>query len=196
MKKVFLDVEVALNNRPLNYVEEDVQMATLTPSSMIFVGSNELPELETHHHKEKDLRKRARFLSKCKDAVWRRWTTEYLRALRERHNQSQGTRETQLKIGDVVIIKSDEKNRAKWQLVIVHELYKGRDGVVRAVKLRAGKTFMERSPTHLYPLALSCDREAKKPQVSLNPDVTPFRPRRDAAVVARQRIQDEANFQN
>ena len=196
MKEVFLDVEVALNNRPLSYVEEDVQMPTLTPNSMIFVGSNELPELEAHHHREKDLRKRARFLSKCKDAVWRRWTTEYLRALRERHNQSQGTRETQLKIGDVVIIKSDEKNRAKWQLGIVHELYKGRDGVVRAVKLRAGKIFMERSPTHLYPLELSCDREAKEPQVSLNPDVAPFRPRRDAAVAARQRIQDEANFQN
>ena len=110
--------------------------------------------------------------------------------------ESQGTRETQLKIGDVVIIKSDEKNGAKWQLGIVHGLYKGRDGVVRAVKLFAGKTFMERSPIHLYPLELSCDREAKEPQVSWNPDVAPFRPRRDAAVAARQRIQDEANFQN
>ena len=196
MKEVLLDVEVALNNRPLSYVEEDVQMPTLTPNSMIFIGSNKLSELEAHHHQEKDLRKRARFLTKCKDAVWRRWTAEYLRALRERHNQSQGTKETTLKIGDVVIIKSDEKNRAKWQLGIVHELYEGRDGVVRAVKLRAGKNFMERSPTHLYSLELSCDREAKKTQETLNPDVAPFRPRRDAAVAARQRIQDEANIKN
>ena len=46
MKEVLLDVEVALNNRPLSYVEEDAQMPILTPNSMIFVGSNEVPELE------------------------------------------------------------------------------------------------------------------------------------------------------
>ena len=59
-----------------------------------------------------------------------------------------------MKIGDVVIIKSDEKNRAKWQMGIVRELYNGRDGVVRAVKLRAGKTLTERSPSQLYPFEL------------------------------------------
>ena len=62
-------------------------------------------------------------------------TTEYLRALSERHNQSHGTKSVELNIRDVVIIKSDKKNRAKWQLGIVDELFKGRDSVVRAVRL-------------------------------------------------------------
>lgn len=35
-----------------------------------------------------------------------------------------------------LIIKSDEKNRAKWQLGIVDQLFKERDGVAKAVKLR------------------------------------------------------------
>ena len=39
-----------------------------------------------------------------------------------------------LKIGDVVIIHSEEKNRGQWPLGIVEQLYKGRDGVIRAVK--------------------------------------------------------------
>ena len=38
-----------------------------------------------------------------------------------------------------MIIRSEEKNRGKWPLGIVEELFEGRDGVVQAVKLRAGK---------------------------------------------------------
>jgi hypothetical protein len=176
MQEVLLDVEVALNNRPLSYMEDDIQMPTLTPNSMLFVNSNNIPELETHHNEEADLRKRAKFLSRCKDAVWRRWSTEYLR-----HSQNQGTRTMSLREGDVVIIKSDERNRAKWPLGIVENLYKGRDDMIRAVRLRAGKTFLERPPTHLYPLELSCDRKRKKPSEPLNPTVPPFRHTRDAA---------------
>ena len=195
MEEVLLDVEVALNNRPLSYVEEDIQMPTLTPSSMLFVGSNAIPELEAHNEEEKDLRKRAKFLFRCKKAVWQRWSTEYLRGLRERHNQNKGTKVMNVKKGDVVIIKSDERNKAKWPLGIVDELFEGRDGVVRAVRLRAGKNFLERSPNQLYPLELSCDRKIVNNRAPLNPTVPPFRPRRDAAAAARQRIQDVADHE-
>ena len=49
-----------------------------------------------------------------------------------------------MKKGDVVIMQSDERRRDKW-----HE---GRDGVVRAVKLRAEKTYFERTVNNLYQL--------------------------------------------
>jgi hypothetical protein len=45
----------------LSYVDEDIQMPTLTPNSIMFVGSNALPELEPHHLEETDLCRRARF---------------------------------------------------------------------------------------------------------------------------------------
>ena len=51
--------------------------------------------------------------------------------------------------------------------------------------------FMERPIQHLYPLELSCDRNPTPyNDTPLNPTVVEFRPRRDAVVVARQRIQD------
>ena len=59
-------LKIALNNRPLQYLEDDIQMPTLTPNSMLFVGCNAIPELEAHHEEEADLRKRAKFLSRCK----------------------------------------------------------------------------------------------------------------------------------
>lgn len=125
--------------------------------------------------------------------MWRRWTTEYLRALRERHQLEHNTKYNSLSVGDVVIIKSQERNRNQWPMGVVEELFSGRNGVVRAVKLRAGRGFMERPIQHLYPLELSCDRNPLPcNDPPLNPTVLEFRPRRDAAVAARQRIQDTA----
>ena len=190
--EVVLDVEIALNNRPLSYVEDDIQLPTLTPASLLFLRPNQLPELEPFHLKDVELRRRAKYLRKCKQALWKRWTTEYLRGLRERHRlkQKAESQRHQLTRGDVVIIKDEERNRNKWKLGIVEDLITGRDGIVRAAKLRAGKTILERAVQQLYPLELSCDRETVVTQVQLNPNAPTFRPRRDAAVAARYRIQE------
>ena len=114
LSEVILDIEVAMNNRPLCYVEEDVQLPTLTPNVFLMLNSSVLPELQPYHIEERDLRKRAKFLMKTKDAMWRRWTTEYLSALRERHRLRRGKKgkENSLAVGDVVIVKSQERNRS------------------------------------------------------------------------------------
>ena len=101
--EVILDIETQVNRRPLSYEEEDVQMATLTPSAFLFQRSNTLPEAEPWRSENKGLRKRAKFLKTCKDALWARWSKEYLAALRERHNLALGTN-SHLRIGDVVFI--------------------------------------------------------------------------------------------
>ena len=76
---------------------------------------------------------------------------------------------------------------------MVVELFNGRDGEIRAVKLRAGKAFLERPVQHLYPLELSCDSERPATEsAKLNLEALPFRPRRDAAVAAQLRIRDSA----
>ena len=189
---VLLDVEISLNNRPFSYMEEDIQMPTLTPNSLLFISSSILPELDPSHEEEKDLRKRAKYLMKCKDAMWRRWSREYLRALRERHRLKHPGVDNPLARGDVVIIKEDQRNRNCWKLGIIDKLIVGRDGVVRAAKLRAGKSFLERAIQHLYPLELSCDRTIATTPAPLNPDVPTFRPKRDAAAAANLRLQDMA----
>ena len=103
------------------------------------------------------------------------------------------TKQLTLKVGDVVLIQSEERNRRKWNIGIVVKLIKGRDGVVRGARLRAGKSYLERAIQHLCPMELSCDvRETPPSQpVQLNPRARDFTPRR-AAVVAAQRIRDIA----
>ena len=86
LNDVILDVEVQINRRPLSYVDDDVQLPILTPSAFLFQRSNMLPEQEPWREKDVDLRRREKYLRSCKDQLWRRWTREYLTALRERHN--------------------------------------------------------------------------------------------------------------
>ncbi|KAK3742407.1 hypothetical protein QZH41_020716, partial [Actinostola sp. cb2023] len=137
LEEVLLDVEVTLNNRPLSYVEEDLQLPTLTPNSMLFLNSNALPDLQPHHVESGNLRKRAKYLLKCKEAMWNRWTKGYVRHLRETHSAKATGQGTAPVIGDVVIVKSDEKNRGRWKLGVVEQLITGRDGIVRGAKIRS-----------------------------------------------------------
>ena len=76
LEEVVLDIEIAMNNRPLCYLEDDVQLPVLTPNAMLHTQPTYIPELEKHHIEEKDLRKRAKHLLKCKQAMWNRWTRE------------------------------------------------------------------------------------------------------------------------
>ena len=53
-----------------------------------------------------------------------------------------------LAIGDVVVIKGEEQNRNLLRLGIAIELFKGKDGIVRAAKIRCGKLELERTVQH------------------------------------------------
>ena len=127
LSEVILDVEVQINRRPLSYVEDDVQLPVLTPSSFLFQKSNLIPEQEPCQEADVNLRKRARYLKSCKDSLWKRWSKEYLNALRERHNLNQGKKRFEVSVGDAVLIKAEEKNKGKWPLAIVRAIYPGRD---------------------------------------------------------------------
>ena len=96
-----------------------------------------------------DLWKRARFLRRCKDVLWNRWSDEYMKSLRERHNLEHKTKDMTVRLGDVVLINDSERNRGKWNIGIVVKLFPGRDRVRRAVRLRAVKSYLERAVQHL-----------------------------------------------
>ena len=99
-----------------------------------------------------------------------------------------------------MLIQSTERNRGKWNIGIVVKLITGRDGVVRAVRLRAGKSYLERAIQHLHPMELSCDQLLEEQAgggaaVQLNPDAREFRPTRGAAVVAAENIRRIADIE-
>ncbi|CAB4037014.1 Hypothetical predicted protein [Paramuricea clavata] len=90
-------------------------------------------------------------------------------------------------------VKEDQKPRNTWKLAIVKQLITGRDGVIRAAKLKTagGNNYLERAIQHLFPLELQCDKEIA---TRLDPDAQEFTPRqkRNAAAAATLRIRDIA----
>ena len=134
---------MALNGRSLSYVEDDHQLPILTPNSLLYPLSNVIPDLDAHHIDEHDLRKRAKHLGSCKQIIWKWWSTKYVRGLRERPNLNHQSKTLTLKPGYVVIIRGDDSDRNKWRLGVVKELIEGRDGLVRAAKLRAARGTLE-----------------------------------------------------
>ena len=68
MAEVIIEVEITLNNnsRPLEYVEDDVQMPVLPPSAMPYGQPNQLPEEEAEALEDVNLRKSAKYLKRCK----------------------------------------------------------------------------------------------------------------------------------
>ena len=148
-----------------------------------------LPEEEVDLLEDVELRKRARYLRRCKDILWSRWSTEYVRILRERHNLRHKSKELTLEIGDVVLIQNEERNRGKLNIGIITKLIQGSDGVLRGARLRAGKSYLEWAIQQLCPMELSCDvthRESNQ-VAQLNPRAREFSPRQ-AAIAAVERI--------
>ena len=54
---------MAVNNRPLSFVEDDVELPVLTSVAMMQVQSNLIPEEEADSVENEDLRKRAGYVS-------------------------------------------------------------------------------------------------------------------------------------
>jgi hypothetical protein len=196
LEEVLLDVELSLNDRPLSYVEDDIDMPILTPNVMMFGERHRVPEEDADNVSDKALRKRAKYLQSCKDRLWTRWTNEYLRGLRERHDLTHNEKPNTISEGDVMLIRGDQKNRAKWKIGIVTELITGKDGVVRGATLRAGRDTYERAVQHLYPMELHCDRDPPTKATALNPNVPNFRPRREAARKSAERTKAVFEMEN
>ena len=146
---------------------------------------------ENRELEDRDLRKRARLLRKSKEAMWKCWSQEFVRSLRERHNQRVGKQTSYPKIGQIVIIRDEDKKRHAWKLGVVSRVMKGRDYVIRGASIRTSNGNIERAVQHIYPLELSCDETKWNP----NPEAPTFtsRPTRDAAEAAKIRLKQVAD---
>ena len=59
-EELLLDVEITLNNRPLSYIDDDIEMPVLTPNSLMYHQTYAYPEQDIDEIDEKHFRKRAK----------------------------------------------------------------------------------------------------------------------------------------
>ena len=82
---------------------------------------------------------------------WELWKEDYLKDLQKFH--AKGKTNKKPKVGQVVLISENNEKRRKWPLGVITELIPGRDGRVRAVKLRmATGNCLTRAVQCIFPL--------------------------------------------
>jgi hypothetical protein len=150
------EIEGCINSRPLCFTGDDIDSdRPLTPNHFLLgkgagfqakvledldaVSSNVLSERE---------QTRRRML----DHFWKVWRNEYLVNLPVVRNKS-GIHGN-LEIGSLVLIKEDNTPRMQWDLGVVTELYKGKDDIVRSVKLHTTSGPRIRAIQRLYDLEI------------------------------------------
>ena len=83
------------------------------------------------------------------DVFWRRWRDEYLKQL---PIPSLRTSQGSPQVGSVVLIREDNCPRLQWPLGVVEEMKRGRDGVVRTVKVRTKNGILLRPVQRIHNL--------------------------------------------
>ena len=133
-----------MNNRPFTYIEEDIHRPISTPNSMILGRETKMLERNMIEEEEEDLswRKRQMYVKKSKNVAWRRWQREYKTALRERHSMQHKSRDVNINLGDVVMIKDESKKRGK--IGIISELFQGKDDQIRGARVKTPRGYMDR----------------------------------------------------
>lgn len=84
-----------------------------------------------------------------------RFRSEYLGLLLQRPDSKKA--EAQIKLGDIVLIRSDHAKRIDWPLGRVVEIIPGKDNVTRLVRLKTATSSLLRPIQRVYPLEVSSD---------------------------------------
>ncbi|UYV67831.1 hypothetical protein LAZ67_5002175 [Cordylochernes scorpioides] len=151
MSTILCDAEATINSRPLTYIHEDFDSLILLSPSMFlhdskYVGVPDLDKLDS-----KKFQDRYRHCQRLREALRSRFRSEYLGQLVQKANE----RTPKLSVGDVVIVKVEDKRRLHWPMARIVVLFPGRDGHSRVAKVRTKLGTLIRPVQKLYPLEVS-----------------------------------------
>lgn len=152
METYLCEVEAVMNGRPLTYVSEDMEdLIPLTPSMFLQdVTTTDLPEMEVLN--SQGLQKKYKEMMKLREALRERFRKEYLSQLVQRGSTKKCE---EFKVGDVVLVGSDNQKRLQWPMAKIVELFPGKDNEIRVARVKTQGGFLVRPLQRLYPLEMS-----------------------------------------
>ncbi|XP_015120388.1 uncharacterized protein LOC107043403 [Diachasma alloeum] len=150
---VLCDVEAIINSRLLTYLAEHPhQLIPLSPSLFLQeVKAIGVPDVDAVS--ATSMNKRQRYLQQVREHLRQHFRIEYLGQLQRRSSNNNFSKE--VKVGDIVFCRNEQQKRLDCPLAKVIQLYPGRDGKVRVVKLKIETGELTRPLQRLYPLEIS-----------------------------------------
>ena len=73
LEEILLNIETIHNNSPLTYIEEESNYPILITISLILGRDVNFPEAAPHECKSEAMKKRYKYIKRCKEALWKRW---------------------------------------------------------------------------------------------------------------------------
>lgn len=128
-------VEGCMNSRPLGSIHDDATLESHITPAHFLIGRKlvALPEEDNLLTRKETGLKRWQRVQQLYQRFWEDWKNTYLLGLIRRTKWDGVNRNT--KVGDIVIVKSENEPPSSWWLARVKETYPGRDGLVRIVKV-------------------------------------------------------------
>nr|CAD2176596.1 unnamed protein product [Meloidogyne enterolobii] len=163
---LFSELEAMVNSRPLTYQSDGEPLRAIRPIDFLipyapveinFANIGEDSDYEEEMSREKGL-KNMREINKKLNKFWDFWKSQYLLSLRERGEKFGKNTGKEPQVGEVVIVEEDLP-RPLWKLARIIDLIRGRDGIIRTVKLNILGKIFKRSITQIFPLELSSEQQ-------------------------------------
>ena len=151
-----VEAESIINSRPLTYIDDDPNNDVLTPSQLIcgrklndkcFTYNKDVTEPD-------ELRTLAQKVETTKDYFYKRFEKEYLVSLQERCYNHKFENKCTLVVGDVVLIKEENKPRMLWRKGLVTKLIKSKDNLIRGAELKVYQPSLSKCTNINRPLQL------------------------------------------
>ena len=151
---VLKEVEGLLNDRPLISASEETS-EVITPS-MLAIGRKIRPWPDGFEKvdikMDPSIRERWRYRQALTVQCWNAWKKQYLPELQTRAKWF--TKHPNLRVGDLVILEKEKIKRHNWPLARVVDVRKGRDGLIRSLRLQLPNVTepITRSVHNVFPL--------------------------------------------
>ena len=147
-------VEGCLNSRPVAALTDDPSdLSALTPGH--FLIGRPLVSVPQQSVLEVNSSRLSRWqrVQAMQEQIWRSWVADYLHSLQTR--QKWPASNTDIKIGELVLLKNNLLPPSKWELARITQVHPGMDNRVRVVTLRTAKSAFKRPITQICRLPSS-----------------------------------------
>lgn len=164
---LFTQIEAILNSRPLTPLSSDpTDPSPLTPGHFL-IGRplTAVPSLPIAAKRPN----RYQLIEQLRQHFWERWRREFVAELQQRTKWK--TRQRELRVADLVILKEDNLPPLQWRLARISKLYPGTDGISRVADILTTKGVIRRG-IHKFCIIPTIE-EAKE---TVNDEGTPEHP--------------------
>ena len=164
------EAENIVNYRPLTYQSDESRDVPLSSWHLAWGRDLTLmpPLLQPGDPLDEDYDARATraqyvLLSNALERFRKRWHTEYLLSLREKHYNKCAENPTHhLSVGKLVMVRHDNVHRIEWPLGVITAIYPDEKGVIRTAEVEECGRWSPRPVLYVVPLELYCHREDDK----------------------------------